>query len=148
MTVVDAAASALYVHRQNAFIGRHLIVEESPAAAAAEHRGRPARPAHFETRLMSGRFWAAIAAGAMAEDAAAGAGVSSPVGFRWFRQAGGVNLLLPETVSGSCLSSDERESIALWHAQGAGGGEIARRLHRRRPSRGSCGGTPPLAPIA
>ena len=37
------------------------------------------------------RFWAAIAAGAMTEDAAAEAGVSSPVGFRWFRHAGGVN---------------------------------------------------------
>ena len=44
---------------------------------------------------------AAVAAGAMTEDAAAGAGVSSPVGFRWFRHAGGVNPRLPETVSGS-----------------------------------------------
>ncbi|MGV0853936.1 IS30 family transposase, partial [Mycolicibacterium phlei] len=58
------------------------------------------------------RFWAAIAAGAMTEDAAAEAGVSSPVGFRWFRHAGGVNPCLPETVSGRYLSSDERENIA------------------------------------
>ena len=43
------------------------------------------------------RFWAAIAAGAMTEDAAE-AGVSSPVGFGWFRHAGGVNPCLPETV--------------------------------------------------
>ena len=41
------------------------------------------------------RFWAAIAAGAMTEDAAAEAGVSSPVGFRWFRHVGGVNPQLP-----------------------------------------------------
>ena len=56
------------------------------------------------------RFWAAIAAGAMTEDAAAEAGVSSPVGFRWFRHAGGVNPRLPETVSGRYLSSDERRT--------------------------------------
>jgi DNA-binding NarL/FixJ family response regulator len=66
----------------------------------------------------------------MTEDAAAGAGVSSPVGFRWFRHAGGVNPRLPEMVSGRYLSSDEREEIALWRAQGGGVREIARRLGR------------------
>jgi IS30 family transposase len=76
------------------------------------------------------RFWAAIAAGAMTEDAATEAGVSSPVGFRWFRHAGGVNPRLPESVSGRYLSSDEREDIALWRAQGAAVREIARRLGR------------------
>jgi IS30 family transposase len=79
------------------------------------------------------RFWAAIAAGAMTEDAAAEAGVSSPVGFRWFRHAGGVNPQLQETVSGRYLSSGERENIALWRAQGAGVREIGRRL-KRAPS--------------
>ena len=44
---------------------------------------------------------AAVAAGAMTEDAANGADVPSLVGFRWFRHAGGVNPRLPETVSGS-----------------------------------------------
>jgi len=76
------------------------------------------------------RFWAAIAAGAMTEDAAAEAGVSSPVGFRWFRHAGGVNPQLQESVSGRYLSSGERENIALWRAQGAGVREIGRRLGR------------------
>jgi hypothetical protein len=76
------------------------------------------------------RFWAAIAAGAMTEDAAAEAGVSSPVGFRWFRHAGGVNPQLPETVSGRYPSSGEREDIALWRAQGCGVREISRRLGR------------------
>ena len=79
------------------------------------------------------RFWAAIAAGAMTEDAAAEAGVSSPVGFRWFRHAGGVNPQLQESVSGRYLSSGEREDIALWRAQGAGVRAIARRL-KRAPS--------------
>lgn len=76
------------------------------------------------------RFWAGIAAGAMTEDAAAEAGVSSPVAFRWFRHAGGVNPRLPESVSGRYLSSSEREDIAVWRAQGAGVREIARRLSR------------------
>jgi IS30 family transposase len=66
----------------------------------------------------------------MTEDAAAEAGVSSPVGFRWFRHAGGVNPQLPETVSGRYLSSGEREDIALWRAQGCGVREISRRLGR------------------
>jgi hypothetical protein len=89
----------------------------------------PGRPtvAWREDRV---RFWAAIAAGAMTEDAAVEAGVSSPVGFRWFRHAGGVNPQLPETVSGRYVSSNEREDIALWRAQGAGVREIARRLGR------------------
>lgn len=76
------------------------------------------------------RFWVAIAAGAMTQDAAVEAGVSSPVAFRWFRHAGSVNPLLPETVSGRYLSANERESIALWPTQGAGVREIARRLKR------------------
>ncbi|MFG1798544.1 IS30 family transposase [Nocardia sp. NPDC049149] len=66
----------------------------------------------------------------MTEDAAAEAGVSSPVGFRWFRHAGGVNPRLSQVVSGRYLSSSEREDIALWRAQGAGVREIARRIGR------------------
>ena len=41
-----------------------------------------------------------------------------------------MNPRLPETVSGRYLSSDEREDIALWRAQGAAVREIARRLGR------------------
>src|SRR5207245_7056782 len=73
-------------------------------------------------------FWAAIARGAKTEDAAAEAGVSSPVAFRWFRHAGGVNPCLPPTVSGRYLSIAEREDIAIWHAQKLGLREIARPL--------------------
>ena len=69
----------------------------------------------------------------MTEDAAAEAGVSSPVGFRWFRHAGGVNPCLPPTVSGRYLSFSEREDIALLRAEGLGVREIARRV-RRHPS--------------
>ena len=64
------------------------------------------------------------------EDAAAEAGVSSPVAFRWFRHAGGVNPALSPKVSGRYLSFAEREDIAIWRAQNVGVREIARRLGR------------------
>jgi hypothetical protein len=56
--------------------------------------------------------------------------VSQAIGTRWFREAGGVSLNLPPAVSGRFLSFAEREDIAIWHAQKAGGREIARRLGR------------------
>jgi len=89
----------------------------------------PGRPtvAWREDRV---RFWAAIAEGAMTEHAAVEAGVSSPVAFRWFRHAGGVNPCLSPTVSGRYLSFSEREDIALFRAQGHGVREIARRVGR------------------
>ena len=76
------------------------------------------------------RFWAAIARGLKSDDAGVEAGVSSPVAYRWFRNAGGVNPCLPPTVTGRYLSFTEREDIAIWHAQNVGVREIARRLHR------------------
>ena len=79
------------------------------------------------------RFWVAIARGARSEDAAAEIGVSSAVGTRWFRHAGGVNPNLAPTVSGRYLSFAEREDIAIWQAQKVGVRAIARRL-RRSPS--------------
>ena len=89
----------------------------------------PGRPtvAWREDRV---RFWAVIARGVTTEDAAAEAGVSAPVAFRWFRHAGGVNPCLPSTVSGRYLSFPEREDIALLRAQGLGVREIARHLDR------------------
>lgn len=89
----------------------------------------PGRPtvAWREDRV---RFWAAIAGGLKTEDAARKARVSSPVAFRWFRHAGGVNPCLSPTVSGRYLSFVEREEIALLRAQGVGVREIARRLQR------------------
>src|SRR5829696_5708705 len=76
------------------------------------------------------QFWAAIAQGANSEDAALEIGVSSAVGVRWFRHAGGVNPSLAPTVSGRYLSFAEREDIAIWRAQKLGVREIARRLNR------------------
>jgi IS30 family transposase len=76
------------------------------------------------------RFWTAIGSGHKTEDAGLEAGVSSPVAYRWFRHAGGVNPALPPTVSGRYLSFAEREDIALWRVQKLGVREIARRLGR------------------
>jgi IS30 family transposase len=56
--------------------------------------------------------------------------VSGPVGFRWFRHAGGVNPCLASNVSGRYLSFSEREDIAIWHAQHVSAREIGRRLRR------------------
>ena len=76
------------------------------------------------------QFWAAIARGATSEDAAVGIGVSSAVGTRWFRHAGGVNPNLVVCVSGRYLSFAEREDLAVWRAQKLGVREMARRLGR------------------
>lgn len=89
----------------------------------------PGRPT-VAWRLDRVNFWAEIAKGNKTDEASAAAGVSSPVGYRWFRHAGGVNPCLPPTVSGRYLSFAEREDIALYRAQGAGVREIARRLGR------------------
>jgi DNA-binding CsgD family transcriptional regulator len=75
-------------------------------------------------------FWAAIARGVKTDVAAEEAGVSEPVGYRWFRHSGGVNPCLPANVSGRYLSFAEREDIAIWHAQNISAREIARRLGR------------------
>jgi IS30 family transposase len=79
-------------------------------------------------------FWWSIAAGRSSEDAAVDAGVSPPVGARWFREAGGMppSHLAPaaKPPSGRHLSFVEREEIALLCAGGHGVREIARRLGR------------------
>lgn len=92
--------------------------------------GRPSVAGRDERR----RFWAAIAAGLASEDAAGEAGVSPPVGTRWFRKAGG---MLPvqfglsaRPLSGRYLSFAEREEIALLRVQGYFMQEVARRLGR------------------
>ncbi|MGK7865610.1 IS30 family transposase [Falsiroseomonas sp. E2-1-a4] len=80
------------------------------------------------------RFWALVAEGLSSEDAAMEAGISQPVGFRWFRQAGGTApshlSRSSKPPSGRYLSFAEREEIALLHVQCVGVREIARRLGR------------------
>lgn len=64
------------------------------------------------------------------EKAAQAAGVSQPVGARWFRHRGGMPLFMSDPISGRYLSFAEREDIALLRAQEVGVREIARRLER------------------
>src|SRR6266480_3316817 len=86
-----------------------------PPAAGREHRQR---------------FWAAIGRGLPSEDAAVEAGVSQPVGTRWFREAGGMPSITRAPVSGRFLSFAEREEVAILRARGCGVREIARRTVR------------------
>ena len=80
------------------------------------------------------RFWVSIAGGLSSEDAAIDAGVSAPVGVRWFREAGGMppSTLAPSSkpLSGRYLSFAEREELAIQHAQGFGVRQIARNMGR------------------
>lgn len=99
-----------------------------------EQTGRPAmhspgRPG-VNQRLAKQAFWENISAGLPSEAAALAAGVSQPLGPRWFRQAGGVPPTNLEPISGRYLSFSEREEIALLHVQKIGVREIARRLER------------------
>ena len=92
--------------------------------------GRPPVAGREEWR----RFWVAIAAGLVSEDAAAAADVPPAVGTRWFRKAGGMPPAMfrpsAKPLSGRYLSFAEREEIALLRVQGHPMQEIARRLGR------------------
>ncbi len=89
----------------------------------------PGRPPVWR-REHQQRFWEAIARGSSGEAAAVEAGVSPPVGTRWFRQGGGMRTVSPGPLSGRYLSFGEREEIAILHAQDHSVRGIARRLGR------------------
>ncbi len=96
----------------------------------------PGRPPVWQRENLC-RFWRAVAKGLSREDAAVEAGVSAPVGTRWFRSSGGMppthlapSAPLPKNRS---LSFAEREEIALECARGTGVRAIARKL-KRSPS--------------
>lgn len=74
--------------------------------------------------------WREIAAGRSTLVAAMAAGVSGPVGVRWFREAGGMPCVSLRPASGRYLSFSEREEIMILHAQDHGVREIGRRLNR------------------
>ena len=77
-------------------------------AAGRQRMRSPGRPpvARREDRQ---RFRAGIARGLSSEDAAVAAGVSQPVGSRWFREGGGMPLISLAPLSGRYLSFAERE---------------------------------------
>ena len=72
----------------------------------------PGRPT-AERREHRQAFWKAIARGVSSWDAALDAGVSQPVGTRWFRENGGMPPTNLAPLSGRYLSFAEREEIAL-----------------------------------
>ena len=92
--------------------------------------GRPSAADRSERQL----FWTLIAAGLSSGAAAIKAGVSQPVGTRWFRKAGGMPPAMfrpaAKPLSGRYLSLAEREDIALLLVQGHSLQEIGRRLGR------------------
>jgi len=92
----------------------------------------PGRPPVWQRDQVQ-RFWVGIAKGLSSEDAALSVGVSSPVGSRWFREAGGMRPVSLAPLSGRYLSFAEREEIAILKAKGCGVREISRQT-RRSPS--------------
>jgi IS30 family transposase len=106
-----------------------------PPTRRRSHRaGRP--PMRSPGRPTAGRrehrcrFWEAVACGLSSEDAALAAGVSQPVGTRWFRENGGMPPISLAPLSGRYLSFAEREEIAILHAQHFGIRDIARLISR------------------
>ena len=102
----------------------------SPTRRRSHRAGRP--PMRSPGRPPAGRrehrcrFWEAVACGLSSEDAALAAGVSQPVGTRWFRENGGMPPISLAPLSGRYLSFAEREEIAILHAQHFGIRDIAR----------------------
>jgi len=101
---------------------------------AAKVTGRPSwrSPGRPPVVFRSDRavFWLAIGDGMTSTEAAELAGVSEPVGVRWFRDGGGMPNVSLAPLSGRYLSFAEREEIALLSAQGIGVRAIGRRLGR------------------
>src|SRR3954451_9512298 len=71
------------------------------------------------------RFWALVAEGLSSEEAAMEVGVSQPVGFRWFREAGGMPpshlSRSSKPLSGRYLSFAEREEVKELRVAANGG---------------------------
>ena len=93
----------------------------------------PGRPPVWQRENLC-RFWRGVAAGLSSEDAAAEAGVSGPVGIRWFRSSGGMppTHLAPTAakLTDRYLTFADREEIALECARGTSLRAIARKLGR------------------
>ena len=116
--------------------GRKQLSEVSAGARrqwAADRALRPPMrsPGRPEpSRAVQREFWRQISTGVTTVEAAAGVGVSWPVGARWFRHAGGMPPLNLDEPTGRYLSFAEREEIALLRAQHHGVRDIARRIGR------------------
>ena len=105
-------------------VGRQQAADRA-VRPAMRSPGRPHPPRQVEQE-----FWRRIAEGMATEDAAAAAGVSSPVAYRWFRHGGGMPPITLDPPSRRYLSLAEREEIAILKAQAVGVREIARHVGR------------------
>src|SRR5690625_1277335 len=105
--------------------GRRQWAADRALRAPMRSPGRPE-----PSRAVQREFWWLIATGITTVKAAAQVGVSSPVGVRWFRHAGGMTPIRLNEPAGRYLSFAEREEIAILTSQEAGVREIARRLGR------------------
>jgi IS30 family transposase len=101
-------------------------IKERTGRAPMRPPGRPG----INQRGVEQAFWVCIAAGASSDDAASASGVSQPVGFRWFREAGGMAPISLGPRSGRYLSFAEREELALLNAQRLTVREMARQMGR------------------
>ena len=106
-------------------MGRRQQQADRALRPAMRSPGRPMPARHVERD-----FWRLIAQGKRTEVAALEVGVSTPVGSRWFRHAGGMPPLSLAEPTGPYLSFHEREELALLKAEGLGVRAIARRLRR------------------
>jgi hypothetical protein len=100
-----------------------VATRKSERRATWAMRGKLRSPGHPPgwQRDQLERFWRQIARGATTEEAAIAAGVSIPVGTRWFREAGGMCPISLAPTSGRYLSLVEREEIAIERARWLGG---------------------------
>ena len=93
----------------------------------------PGRPPVWQRENLC-QFWRGVAAGHSSEVSAVEAGVSGPVGIRWFKSSGGMppTHIAPSATSltSQNLTFSEREEIALECARGTGIRAIARKLSR------------------
>lgn len=91
----------------------------------------PGRPPVWQRANLC-QFWRGVAAGHSSEVSAVEAGVSGPVGIRWFRSSGGMppTHIAPSATSLTSrnLTFSEREEIALECVRGTGIRAIARKL--------------------
>ncbi len=117
--------SSQHPERKGVAMGRRL----RPDLAGRAPMRSPGRPPVWR-REHKQLFWDAIACGLSTEDASGLAGVSGAVGFRWFRETGGMRTVTKGPVSGRYLGFTEREEIAILRAGGHGVREIARRVGR------------------
>lgn len=120
-------------------MGRNSQASERAGRLVMRPPGRPpvGRREHRQ------RFWAAIARGLSSEDAAAEAGVSGPVGVRWFREGGGMAPVLQAPLSGRYLSPPSAGGDTILRARGREVCEIASHLGWvAQRSRAYCSATP------